>query len=368
MKYTDITNDLWAMEIQPMLDTCLLLDSRLCANKLCELPRQRGDVRAYFQPPLPRDDIPVGVRAFDYKPYGEGEPSDPIFRDYMQVCTDILEVCPKMLSQRYTAWQSAREDVCDIARIHIKTSKTIYKNFRGEVMTGAEEKMPIVEFQKYREFNREYTGVNKPLFQIFFCCILVMWFAAMWIQVQNRLRCIAIVLSCPEWFYNDEDQGRIPVWVLCVYSIFSLLPETVITVVAFICGSSFLLTTTSYMDLLLNSLALVFVLEVDDLLYAAFATRYVNKWLNGLKLTELGCIATWTGHASASGMSTCCQVLVGAAVVVTACACALYSARWKTDSHAAIAEALTCLCQAEGPHCLTNLMLRGNATTSAYCN
>mmetsp|Transcript_148776 Transcript_148776/g.274721 ORF Transcript_148776/g.274721 Transcript_148776/m.274721 type:complete len:697 (+) Transcript_148776:62-2152(+) len=358
MKYVNIAGSLYNMEIFSFLDTCILLDSRLCANKLCEKRRQRGDLRKYFAA-LPFDDVPVGVRAFDYKPYtpvGEATHKDPIFRDYFQVCQDISDVCPRMMSQQYSAWKQSRDEICEVAKIQIKTSKTAYKNHVGEPIVGANEKVPYAEFKKWEEFNQDLTGVKRMTFRIFFYSILALWFVVSWYQLHERLAFIAMLTSLPTWASQDQELQPIPTWAFALYMIFSGVPEVLITIAVAILGALFLMTTSKYMDLVMNSLALAFVVEVDDLLYMAFATNHMKGWLDSIKIKGIKEITP----TSRFGVKTVTwhQVVLMLVIITAACICGLYKAKWAENSQARVAEALTCLCQAEGPTCLVNLMLK----------
>merc|ERR1712232_729456 len=57
-----------------------------------------------------------------------------------------------------------------------------------------------------------------------------------------------------------------------------LIPRTIVCIFLFWEGSKFLVHTDSYMDLILNSVALGFVIEIDDYLFAATASQ-TSKFL-----------------------------------------------------------------------------------------
>lgn len=225
----------------------------------------------------------------------------------------------------------------------------------------------------------------------FLLVILSIWWMLVWQEVRRCSLWWSLLISTPvvkearkaveikyEKVTEDEDGrekevfqvGEIkihgqPRWHKLFTAIVILIPRTVVCVCLAVVGTLFLLEADDYTDLILNSVALGFLIDIDDMLYAAIVgasdkftlgkiqdvhwhwpvcplfnrARKVSKgWMRGLDKPEMPNML----------------------VIILVCAISIYYVYYTNlwgEGKIVKGQALNCLCQAEGHQCLNAQIL-----------
>ena len=141
-----------------------------------------------------------------------------------------------------------------------------------------------------------------------------------------------------------------------------LIPRTIISVWLSYVGTWFLIEADSYGDLILNSVALAFLIEVDEMLYKAVTSVETRKKFENCQPLEVkyhnGAMQGLVAFASRFSMKlwTCLLLLI----VISFVTVAYEEHRGKYDR----ASALSCLCHGEGVRCITAQILGGSPVVS----
>jgi hypothetical protein len=135
-----------------------------------------------------------------------------------------------------------------------------------------------------------------------------------------------------------------------------LIPRTIISVWLSYVGTWFLIEADSYGDLILNSVALAFLIEVDEMLYKAVTSVETRKKFENCQPLEVTYNNSFMQGSSRFSMKLwTCLLLV---IVISFVTVAYHESRGKYDR----AYALSCLCHGEGVRCITAQILGGYST------
>ncbi|CAJ1443387.1 unnamed protein product [Effrenium voratum] len=135
--------------------------------------------------------------------------------------------------------------------------------------------------------------------------IVFLWSARMLTEVKTTLLlALDLWALCPlpsgaephQMIYEVEDEdGEIERWEIVavnktaqfLLTVLVLLPKMVVALVLLVIGCRWLAATQSFADLILNALALEFVINIDELMYEAFTPRSLR---NVIELTKLALV------------------------------------------------------------------------------
>lgn len=211
----------------------------------------------------------------------------------------------------------------------------------------------------------EKDSVTNSTYVVFLALVLVIW----WLAVLEELRrvltfCMVlfimpchgnIVKTLPESpdTTTIESISNVTKSVLFV---FIMIPRFGIIVALSSIGSQFLIGADSYGDLILNGVALAFISDIDEIMFAA---------LMGQRSKD-----SVSNHQAISTHRNCCRCLVslcnlpappaGMLFVITMVALQINQALYSETGKYAMAVAYACLCHAEGPDCLSAQLLGGD--------
>lgn len=155
----------------------------------------------------------------------------------------------------------------------IKAVRGLYMQYHDEVFAGG-----LFSDEAWASFTRSEELCQIPLSQpLFFVAVLICWTGTIWADLLESFHYISLWGSLckpsSSHFVVVEAQDGI-VLLTAAHAktkafVFAtiLLPKVVIASVLWWLGSSWLVATTSFQDLLLNAVALAFVTELDELIY-----------------------------------------------------------------------------------------------------
>jgi len=194
----------------------------------------------------------------------------------LKYCYDLLEpggVCERTLPSTYSVWK-----IESVSQCHAPS----YKKFKytNPGMTNSTKSMLSVDYGA----RQEYAKSKSSLFQIYKTIIISLWFLAMLMEFKDQTILFTWVMRFPDAAQfgddavlekvneeNPEDstftiQGVTSGHRMCV-GILTLV-RFILTCILTCVGVSFLMKQTDYIALLLDALALIFVVEVAEVLYA----------------------------------------------------------------------------------------------------
>jgi hypothetical protein len=206
-------------------------------------------------------------------------------------------------------------------------------------------------------------------YKAFLGVILVLWWTLMMEEVRHLQKWwIALIM-----FPTDPVPG-IPAVTLTedrafitfihplhkfVTLLFNLLPRTVICFWLSYTGTWFLIEADSYEELIMNGVALGFLIEVDNMLYAAVVSDVGKEMLGKVDPLTVEFIPCCCRRAEV-------EDFIPTSIPFTMLLCgivAVFIGYAYTAEHGKIdvAHALECLCHAEGVHCVSAQVLGGHA-------
>uniref|UniRef100_A0A7S1L019 Uncharacterized protein n=1 Tax=Alexandrium catenella TaxID=2925 RepID=A0A7S1L019_ALECA len=331
--YTYIPEEFYTKEIASFLPQCSLLDPDLCNSALLRHPviynfwdgwYSSISARFKFAKILARSKGP-----YDVQPPEKG-------------CAKLIDqACPALIprsSWRYGLAQKA--SLCG--------TKSVQRD-------GANL---LVGYAKPSEFSGTW-GVTQPPFLLFLSLILLLWGMAMGIELTSvvhrwELLCLLEARDGSACLEVGEDSVQLLAitrrlrWLnLCL----NLLPRSVLSLVILAAGTAFLVQVRETGDLILNSLALTFLLSVDDMLFLMFAGRRHKHLVASCRPIPVppACLPRCRG----------CSQYVVFVFVVLVMAAVVASAYLGSHGSVNLGEAFSCLCDKRGPRCEEPLLLGG---------
>jgi len=202
----------------------------------------------------------------------------------LDYCTALLEprgTCEKLLPSTYSTWKIESVTQCDKP----KYERFVYKNPGNGVIKS----LLSVDYKARMRYERA-KGLQ---FQLYKSLIIGMWILGIVSQFRNVWQTVLWVFRFPdkkEW--DDEEEEitgismghRISVGIICLIRLVMLL------VLAFV-GLSFLSRQTDYIGLLLDGLALIFIIEVAEIVYSQAISTEINgehEEVGSMKVTKFG--------------------------------------------------------------------------------
>ncbi|CAE7236478.1 unnamed protein product, partial [Symbiodinium pilosum] len=142
-------------------------------------------------------------------------------------------------------------------------------------------------YQKSIEYNDPAFGLTTVEFVMFLLLITLLWGLAaveeyriiiVWWNVLVSLPTVAEKEPCLANKIADEEESSLEVrglhrrsrWLIVACN---LLPRSILQNLIFVVGIQYLLSVNNISDLILNSLALTFLVTVDEMIFGAFATQ-----------------------------------------------------------------------------------------------
>lgn len=231
---------------------------------------------------------------------------------------------------------------------------------------GFEERVIIVTstaWQKFRDI------ILTPIYISFLTLILILWHVAMLDEVNTTLIWWNFLID--NWFAKAEDPeqpvltstddsievGILPRRYICIVALTNLFPRTVICGVTTFFGSLFLCQAQSYSELVMNSLAMTFLVTIDDMMFAAFVPSVRRAWIE--RCAPLSFPMLQIGHVCGN------ELVALVAVMVASGATMWISYNHPYYGHRENARYIRCLCQVEGVDCWAAWRLGGYSAVEA---
>jgi len=204
--------------------------------------------------------------------------------------------------------------------------------------------VPLATSHQSKVYNRSTLGLAAFNFNIFLGLLLVLFLARMVTEFVSLVRWFEVMLGCPNWHRPGEEScvaglERVGICTRLAFSLV-LLVQLVVAFLTLIYGLVYLLGSNGYMDAIWNTLALVFVIGIDDVLYAGLYFKDAKVYMSRIKVLNTRKMPKWV-------WCLLYTILIGG-VTLTCVALAFHE--WFLSKHQA--KQVACLCQMEGEGCL----------------
>mmetsp|Transcript_11537 Transcript_11537/g.26287 ORF Transcript_11537/g.26287 Transcript_11537/m.26287 type:complete len:590 (-) Transcript_11537:89-1858(-) len=339
-------------EIRPFLDMCLIMDDQLCGN----IVWRRSFNRSYFLSLFRESGLPGHAPL----PFLERNPhSGGTVHDVMRLCkVSINEICPSFFTVAFRRWTAKRKEMCGSP----STSSQLQP--QSEMITKWDrltKQLLVVEFSKYSEYKDLQLSSN---YMLFLLLILILWSMSMMEELRALVRWWRVLLGAPapgvkvfdakEDGESDVAMSDIAVRDRMLNIALSLGPRTAISFFILYLGTQYLLMSRSYEDLILNSLALTFLITIDEMAFHAFVPDRRKSWIAGANAMEAAPHRT-IDHCLNHLLR---EHLLTAVIVLYVMVHMFYEYR-RQHGKCELAEAFRCTCQASGEACMAAEVVGG---------
>lgn len=267
----------------------------------------------------------------------------------LEYCYGLLEdggICDRTLPSTYATWKKSSVEQC----FGESFEKYIFKHPN----TGKEKSMLTINYQATQDYSR---ASQSTWFLIFKTIVIGLFFLAMWADLKDVWAQFTFVCKFPSAAQFDgkevvvEDNGEEKVYFIQAVSpghrmimLLVVLMRMVINVTLVYIGETFLQKDTDWINLLLNAVALTYVLEISNALYSQLLdidTKDHYESLDPLRCEMLG-MGYLTSHPAI-------RDIVGVFVIL---GIVLFSMTLHRQSVGdPLHKALQCACLSEGDTC-----------------
>eukprot|EP00746_Dinoflagellata_sp_MGD_P124159 gnl/MRDRNA2_/MRDRNA2_58742_c0_seq1.p1 gnl/MRDRNA2_/MRDRNA2_58742_c0~~gnl/MRDRNA2_/MRDRNA2_58742_c0_seq1.p1 ORF type:complete len:624 (-),score=131.74 gnl/MRDRNA2_/MRDRNA2_58742_c0_seq1:29-1900(-) len=208
--------------------------------------------------------------------YGTAPRVGTTINSALDYCYDLLKpggACELTLPSTYAVWK-----IESVSQCHAPTYEKF--TFTNPGMTNSTKSLLAVDYEARQEFEKSKT----MLFQAYKTIIISLWFLAMLMEFKDQTIIFTWVMRFPDAAefgedavlekVNEENPEEATYTIQGVTSGHRMMvgiltfARFLITVILTGVGVSFLMKQTDYIDLLLDALALIFIVEVAEVLYS----------------------------------------------------------------------------------------------------
>ncbi|CAJ1372274.1 unnamed protein product [Effrenium voratum] len=333
INFTSIPRAVYEEEIEQFARFCVAPEADICSNL-----GQRG-----LLPELNLN-ITSAVPLF-LKVVGIGSPADLTQENVCRKAVSLF--CPSIFTIQSTLHHEQRSVICGRKSAKVTSSDI------------------TVTYATSNVYEDATFGLTSMMFQGFLFLIVFLWGLASVAEFRSILVWWNVLLALPtchvahsiteKWSEGEEcvlDVTGIPNAMRILTIGLNLLPRSMLQCCIFIVGIQYLLSVRNISDLILNSLALTFLVTVDEMLFAAFAGAQNAVWIQSAKPVQgrsFGCV-DWILQKThiPLGMFIFFPILIWETYF-------LVSNKVTTDQ---LAQATYCLCDLKGDTCFAPEFLR----------
>lgn len=304
----------WLLEEQPVIDICLNTNEHMCSNL-----EKRG---------ILKDRLGSGTDAFSR----------------VERCRDLTEQCQKVHGEVWRSYGLTQKQTCG--------AKTSWFDTKDEITMSR-----FSDATLYDSISSP-SAITSSTYIVFLGLCLTTWWLVIVEEGREVLNWWIVVLSIganpPEGKQEAEmDSEGVRVFsinyfrkALIIFLV--LLPRTIVVVGLAIYGSAFLVGTDGYTDLILNSVALAFLIEVDEALYLAVSSDELKENMEKLEPIE-GTPPCCRACNVMCNLPTVIPLMILVFTIVVTLITKSYQQMWGKNE---LSEAYQCLCHGEGLKCV----------------
>jgi len=272
----------------------------------------------------------------------------------LKYCFNLLKpggMCQMTLPSTYSVWKISSADQCQGPSFQ----KFVYKHPHADAPVP-QKSMLKVDYAAPKKFKRSKTLV----FQTYKTIIVGMWMLAMLFEFKDITIVFTWVVRFPsaaefgEEAVKEETDESGEVTSYTIQGITSthrmmvglmLLGRTILATVLTIVGVSFLLKATDYIGLLMDAVALVFIVEIANILYNQVLRPEIREQTEGLSAMTVPMFGIDALNKRPALVDLICLICVIVLTVVVL-------DNWNKTAVFPIYDALSCACLSEGEKCL----------------
>mmetsp|Transcript_34058 Transcript_34058/g.67029 ORF Transcript_34058/g.67029 Transcript_34058/m.67029 type:complete len:652 (-) Transcript_34058:70-2025(-) len=285
--------------------------------------------------------------------YGTAPRVGKTINSALEYCYGLLEsggTCERTLPSTYSVWRKSSSDQC--------LGETYDKAVYAHPLNNRTKSMLTVDYQAREDYAM---AAKSKLFLVYKTIIIGMFLLAMFFELKDLVTVFTWVFKYPssERFSGDavrtigeEEEGqdvkyciqgisRAHRFTVGLITFFRLLLIVVLTSV----GVTFLQKDTDWVNLLLNAVALIFVLEIANNLY----TQVLNGALKELLIERTEPMEVSMFGSRSINESPALKDFIGAFLLLTIVACVMLSHYFTVGKP--LSRALECACVSQGEHC-----------------
>jgi len=268
----------------------------------------------------------------------------------LKYCYNLLSpggVCQRTLPSTYSVWKISSSDQCQGSSFQ----KFVYTHPKS----GMQKSLLEVNYAAPKKYARSKTLV----FQIYKTIIVGMWMLAMLFELKDITIVFTWVLRFPsaEEFGDEhikeekDDNGDVTSYTIQgIHSTHRIMVALMtvgrfaLTMVLLYIGVSFLLKATDYIGLLMDAVALVFVVEIANILYNQVLRAEIREQAEGLTPMTVKMYGIDSLNRRPALVDLICLICVILATIAV-----LYN--WTVTAVEPVYDALSCACLSEGEKC-----------------
>jgi len=255
-------------------------------------------------------------------------------------------MCEKSLPSTYSVWKIASADQCKAPSY----SKFVYTHPKS----GVKKSLLAVDYEA-----RELYALSKTtLFQVYKNVIISLWLLAMLFELKDITIVFTWVLRFPgaaefgeDAVKSEEDEeGNVTYTIQGIQSGHRMmvglmnLCRFILTMVLTVTGCSFLLKSTDYVGLLMDAVALVFIVEIAIILYGQVLRPEIREQAEGLSPMTVKMYGIDALNRRPALVDFICLVTIGITSVII-------MNYWTTTAVNPVYDSLSCACLSEGEAC-----------------
>jgi len=271
-------------------------------------------------------------------------------------CESILKnICPDLVGEKYKQFQIYHSDLC------------------GDQITSwhGHGQLRTVKFSTESKW-ANWEGISGPIYCGFLMVMLIIWWLAMLSEMRMVYSWWLLVCYFPTTTDRSgsdcaqmvEEDDAIKINIIAfprahkIYTIaFNLLPRTILVMLCSTIGSLFLIQADDYEDLILNCVALTFLIEIDEMIFAGCISDSRKEMIGSCE--DLACeLPSEMSHKFP-------WTLMHLGTTLTVVSVLTAFSYWMPSGKVASARALECLCLSAGDFCVTAQMLGGYPSVKA---
>eukprot|EP00929_Paragymnodinium_shiwhaense_P041325 TRINITY_DN21473_c0_g1_i3.p1 TRINITY_DN21473_c0_g1~~TRINITY_DN21473_c0_g1_i3.p1 ORF type:complete len:378 (-),score=28.71 TRINITY_DN21473_c0_g1_i3:729-1826(-) len=279
--------------------------------------------------------------------------------DRVSACEDLVsDMCAEIFGERFRLYAQRSEDLCGDGKVIWREDKGI----RAWVYTFEDK------YDNHRE------GIVRSNFTAFLFAILIIWLMIVLDELRHVgswWQFLLAVKTMPSGAIEEyivgavhqEDEGdsegieikALPTSLWWFTVLLNVGPRTLVAVGMVVIGMEFLIHADDYTDLVLNSVALGFLFEMDNMLYRSVVSDRMKRITNRCEWVRISGVASNVDRIKDYLWMTPFYTLTMLIVAVAF----MWKAYMKEGGKFDIAEGLECLCQSSGSRCLGAALLGG---------
>jgi len=194
------------------------------------------------------------------------------------------------------------------------------------------------EFESVTDYHDKTKGITNAMYRYFLFLVCFVWTAYIGNEVAKILYFSRLVLTCPDLAFSRRKRG-------CIF-LGACLPRLVVVTGVFLVGFALFASSPKYLDVVLNTVALAFILDLDEILFNILVPEQLKKILASTEPFE------WGGLAQQKPRMLM-PVTVSNMLLILIPAIIFWFGQYKwSRGFENIADQLLCACNLQGSQCI----------------